>query len=345
MQDMGYYPLGSRFFSDLVHYVRAGDFVVALLDEAQDANELAFAIGALAHYAADDTGHPAAINRIVPKLYPKLKKRYGPIVTYEDSPSAHMKTEFGFDVVEVAEHRYSPDSYRNYIGFKVAKPVLERAFLKTYGIELKDTFLSVDIAIGTYRRTVSGLLPTLTKAAWAAKKDEIQKAAPGITRQKFIYTLSRASYEKEWGKDYERPGMFARFLAFLFKLLPKVGPFQAFAFKVPTPDAQRLFTESMDRTLEQYNQRVIAVRRDQVVRLPNENLDTGEPPKLGEYRLADESYAKLLDKLNSRHFKGVDPALRNTILAFYRGAKGLDPKLSEELAKLERSVPLPSARS
>src|SRR5262245_42618876 len=40
IQDLGYYPFGSRFFSNLVHYVRSGDFVETLIDEARDVNEL-----------------------------------------------------------------------------------------------------------------------------------------------------------------------------------------------------------------------------------------------------------------------------------------------------------------
>ncbi|HTK94099.1 MAG TPA: zinc dependent phospholipase C family protein, partial [Terriglobales bacterium] len=46
IQDLGYYPFGSKFFSDLVHYVRSGDFVMALLHDAQNLNEYAFALGA-----------------------------------------------------------------------------------------------------------------------------------------------------------------------------------------------------------------------------------------------------------------------------------------------------------
>ena len=57
IQDMGYYPFGSKFFSDLVHYVRTGDFVANLIGEAQNLDEYAFALGALAHYAADTQGH------------------------------------------------------------------------------------------------------------------------------------------------------------------------------------------------------------------------------------------------------------------------------------------------
>jgi hypothetical protein len=131
IQDLGYYPHGSVFFSDLTHYVRSGDFVLALLRDARESKELndyAFALGALAHYAADNAGHPIATNRAVPLLYPKLKKKYGDSIAYEDDPLAHVKTEFGFDVLEIARQRYAPDSYHDFIGFQVATPLLQRAF-------------------------------------------------------------------------------------------------------------------------------------------------------------------------------------------------------------------------
>ena len=74
IQDMGYYPFGSKFYTDLVHYVRSGDFIEALLGEARDLDEYAFALGALAHYAADNTGHPVAVNPAVPILFPNCKR-------------------------------------------------------------------------------------------------------------------------------------------------------------------------------------------------------------------------------------------------------------------------------
>src|SRR4030095_10650830 len=108
IQDMGYYPFGSKLFTDLLHYVRSGDFIEGLLAESQDLNEYAFALGALAHYAADNNGHAIAVNRAVPALYPKLRMRFGNKVTYVEDPTAHVKTEFGFDVVQLAKARYAP---------------------------------------------------------------------------------------------------------------------------------------------------------------------------------------------------------------------------------------------
>ena len=343
--DSGYYPLGGRLFSDLVHYVRGGDFVAALLNEARDANEFAFAIGTLAHYAADDNGHTIAINRIVPILYPKLRKKYGSIISYEQSPSAHMKTEFAFDVVQIAKQHYAPESYRDFIGFKVAKPVLERAFLKTYGMDLKDVFLSVDLALGTFRYSVGTVIPKMTKAAWAAKHDDITKATPGMTRSKFIYNLSRASYEKEWGGEYERPGIFARMLAFVFQIIPKIGPLKAFAFHVPTPEAEKLFMESFNQTLDRYRVRLGTLQRGQRLLLPNENLDTGKLSKFGAYKLSDKTYAKLLRKLEERKYDGVDGHLRATVLEYYRGAEPLDRKIAEQLSNLKRAALVPTAQA
>jgi hypothetical protein len=316
IQDMGYYPFGSKLFSNLAHYVRSGDFILALLRDSQDSYEYAFALGALAHYAADNEGHPVAVNRAVPLLYPKLAQKYGRTVTYEDDPAAHLKTEFGFDVVQVANGKYAPESYHDFIGFHVSKPLLERAFEDTYCIKLKDIFKSLDLALGTYRHTVSSILPEMTKAAWSAKKGEIIKLHPGITKRKFIYNLNRASYVKEWGQQYEKPGLGARFLAFLFHLLPKVGPLRALSFKPPTPEAEKLFVASFDDTLDRYR-KFLAETRDDRLKLANTNFDTGEPSREGKYRMADETYAQLLEKLADAKAE-VPNELRVDILAFYR---------------------------
>ena len=54
IQDLGYYPFGNHFFTKLLHYVRSGDFVAAMIRDARSLNEFAFALGALAHYASED---------------------------------------------------------------------------------------------------------------------------------------------------------------------------------------------------------------------------------------------------------------------------------------------------
>jgi hypothetical protein len=316
IQDMGYYPFGSKFFSDLTHYVRSGEFVEALIRDSQDINEYAFAIGALCHYCADNDGHPIATNPSVPILYPKLRRQYGNSVTYDESPAAHIQTEFGFDVLQVAQGHYASEAYHDFIGFKVSKPLLERAFKETYGIEMARIFTSLDLALGTYRYSVSTLIPTMTKVAWETKKADLEKQTPGITRDKFLYRLSRADYHKEWGTQYKKPGFFAKVLSVLFRIVPKVGPFRGLAIRPSTPETEKLFMQSFDSTVDTYRQSLSKILTDSL-KLQNKDLDTGRPTNAGEYRRADNAYGQLLDKLASHKFENVTPELRENILAFY----------------------------
>jgi hypothetical protein len=347
IQDMGYYPYGSHFFSDLTHYVRSGDFVQALLRDAKDLDEYAFAVGALAHYAADNDGHRIATNRAVPLLYPRLRKKYGDTVSYEQDPLAHTKTEFGFDVLEVANDSYAPDGYHDLIGFEVAQDLLDRAFEQIYGLKLKDVLLDEDKALNSYRHAVSKTIPTATKVAWSLKKDEIQTDLPGITKKKFRYNLSKSNYEREWGKNYQKPTFRERFLAFLFKLIPKFGPLKVLQFKTPTPEAQHMFRASFNSTLDQYR-RLIAAAGNGHLDLPNNNFDVGEATGPGKYAMNDDAHAKLLDKLAIQKFAGVSPELRDEILTFYSEsdapyATKRDPKawatVQSELVQLKSALP------
>ncbi len=316
IQDMGYYPHGSHLFSDLTHYVRSGDFVLALLRDAKDLDGYAFALGALSHYAADNDGHLIGVNRAVPVLYPKLKKKYGDVVTYEEDPLAHVKTEFGFDVLEVAQGRYAPESYHDFIGFEVSAPLLEQAFQETYGLDLKSVLSDEDKVLGSYRYDVSQLLPKATRIAWSLKKDEIIKDQPGVTRRKFLYNLSRASYQKNWGNKYQPPTFGERFLAFLASIIPKIGPLRVLQIPAPTPETERAFEASFNASLDRYRKLLGQVGAGQPD-LPNDNFDTGDVTGPGIYRLNDEAHARLLDALAKDNFTGASPELRAEFLEFY----------------------------
>ena len=316
IQDMGYYPHGSFFFSDLTHYVRSGDFVLALLRDSKDVNDFAFALGALAHYVADNEGHPLGTNRSVPILYPKLKKKYGDSVTYEQDKLAHIKTEFGFDVLEVAHGRYAPDSYHDFIGFGVALPLLERAFQETYGLDLKGVLSDENKVVGSYRHDVSQIIPKATRIAWSLKKDEIMKDQPGITKKRFLYNLSRASYQKSWGTNYQPPTFGERFLAFLIRIIPKFGPLKVLQLKTPTPETERMFEASFNATLARYRQLLRQVSTPSL-QLPNDNFDTGQITGPGQYRLNDETHAKLLGALAKQDFRGASPEVRAELLDFF----------------------------
>jgi hypothetical protein len=315
IQDLGYYPFGSKDFSELVHYVRSGDFVLELLHQSDDANEYAFALGALSHYTSDIVGHPA-VNQAVALRYPKLRAEYGNSVRYAQGTTAHLKTEFGFDTLQVAKNRYASDQYHDFIGFKVAQPLLERTFQIVYGLQLPDVLTHEDLTIGSYRYSVSRLIPQMTKVALQTHKKEMMRETPNSAKTKFLYRLSRSDYEREWGKTYTKPGFGTRVLSVLLKYIPKVGPFKGMGFDNPTPKTEDLYIKSINATVDQYRVYLENVRSGTLV-LPNCDLDDGKMTVLSEYSLADDAYSSLLARLRARKFEGTSPQLRDNILEFY----------------------------
>ncbi len=332
IQDIGYYPFGNHFFSDLVHYVRSGDFVTNMLAESLEANDIdqyAFALGALAHYASDIAGHPA-VNTAVADQFPKLRAKFGNSVTYADNHSAHIRTEFGFDVVQVAQQRFTSQAFHDFIGFEVSKPLLQKAFLTTYGVPLEDVFPNLDLAIGSFRYSVSRLIPQMTRVAIVMKKDEILKEDPTMTRKRFLYHLKTSQYRHDFGKQYQQPNLGDRILAFFLSILPKIGPLKTLDFKVPTGTTETLYMQSVNDSETQLAHD-LALAASKTLQLDNKDFDTGRETKAGEYSLTDESYADLLGKLADHHFAQVTPELKANILDFYR-----DPKPPAFAAKSPR---------
>jgi hypothetical protein len=340
IQDLGYYPFGNTFFSNLVHYVRSGDFVEALLREARDVDEFAFALGALAHYANDTSGHPEAVNLTVPIVFPKLERKFGKIVTYAQAPRQHVIVEFSFDIVHAVGGAFLPDTYKRFIGFRVATPLLERAFRETYGLEMRDLFVDQDRAISTYRYAVSQIIPTLTEAAWRDKRDEIVKLTPSIDRSAFVFSYPRTAFESDYGRDYDRPGLFARFIGVLYRILPKIGPLKPLAFKAPPPEAAELFANSFRDATARFRAEVNDLK-DRRFEIANTNFDTGRPSRYGDYTLADETYGKLVEKLSEQHFQDTPVALNRNILAFYGDSPAPasdDRKTRKSWAKVARAL-------
>ena len=349
IQDLGYYPFGSAEFSELVHYVRSGDFVQELLLESADVNEYAFALGALAHYTSDITGHPA-VNQAVAIEYPKLRAKFGKSVRYAQDRTAHLKTEFGFDMVQVAKNRYASQQYHDFIGFKVSKPLLERVFPVVYGLEVKDVLTHEDLAISSYRFSISRLIPEMTQVALKTHKRDMMREQPDFAKKKFLYRLSRSAYDKEWGKDYVKPGFGTRVLAAFLRYMPKIGPFKGLGFKNPTPQTEDMYFKSINSTVDQYRTFLHAVGADSL-QLPNCDLDSGQDTKSAEYSLADDAYAKLLGQLSGRKFDRTTPELRDNILGFYSDlSASIDTKKDQEdwkevlaeLDQLKAMIPIPT---
>jgi hypothetical protein len=322
IQDLGYYPFGSKEFSDMLHYVRTGEFVNNLLKDADNLNEYAFALGALAHYRGDTIGHPS-VGLATAREYPQLESRFGHFVSYYDSPTAHIRTEYGFDVVQVAQGHYVKDDYNNFIGFNVATPVLERAFKDTYGVDLKIVLKHEGLAINTYRYSVSTVIPEMTRAAVLHYSKQIQEQVPNFDRSHFVYRVNRVDYEHEWGKQYHKPGFGAHVIALIVKILPKRGPFSALKLQLPTADDQKLYLDSMQSTVNSYEKDVDGLRgqptAERTLPLKDLDFDTGKPTQRGEYPLADKSYAKLLDTVTHDKNALVASDLRASLLDYYDG--------------------------
>jgi len=337
--DMGYFPRGSRLFTNLIHYVRSGDFIMALLQDAQNLNEYAFALGVLCHYNADKYGHSIGINPGVPMTYPKVEKKFGDTATYGEDPVAHVRMEFSFDVLQTARGNYAPDTYHDFIGFKVARPLLERSFFRIYGINVNDLFNNLGRTIGTFRWVVKDLFPVITRAAWASKKGDISKATPGATGRKFIYTMHRKNYNREFVSKDEPPPSFANLWSLLIRIAPKIGPLRVLKFKAPGAIAEKLFIQSFDTTIKYYSLYVSDLRSGPIF-LDNINFDTGLDTAPDEYRLADKTYTALLSKLSNQKFDSVTISLQQNILSFFNGYKPIitSKRTKKEWQRTEQSL-------
>lgn len=310
--DIGYFPFGSILFSNLVHYVRCGDFITALLEESHNINEYAFALGVLCHYEADSYGHSLGTNKAVAILFPRLRKKYGNEVTYEKGHDQHARVEFGFDVLQTAKGNYQPNAYHNFIGFAVNDSVLERAFFKTYGMNLKDVFRSLPAAITVFRLSVKTIIPELTKDAWKIKNSFITQLNPLATEKNYHYKMDKKNYQKE----FTQPKVQSIFITLFIGVLPKYGPLSKFKPKVPSPECEKLFEQSFDAILTHYSGAVKRLHSKEVS-YDNIDLDTGKETVMGEYKLADKTYYQLLMKLKRNKFVLIDKGLKKNLIAYF----------------------------
>jgi hypothetical protein len=183
-------------------------------------------------------------------------------------------------------------------------------------MESKDVLTHEDLAVGSYRWAISRMIPEMTQVALQTHKKELMHETPNFAKQKFLYRLSRSDYERQWGKDYVKPGMGTRIMSTLLRYMPKIGPFKHLAFNNPTPQTEDLYIKSINTTVDQYRVFLEQVRTDTLV-LPNCDFDSGKPTKAAEYSLTDDTYAKLLGQLSDRKFDRTSPELRANILDFY----------------------------
>ncbi len=330
MPDIGYSPFGSLLFTNLVHYVRSGDFVLALLDESQNLNEYAFSLGLLCHYQADKYGHSLGTNLAVPILFPELKHEHGDVVSYELGRTEHTRVEFGFDVIQTARGNYDLDARQKFVAFKISEEVLERAFLKTYGLKLNDIFGSLTIAVETFRFAVKQLMPALTKNAWRARNASILKLNPLANKKSYSQKLDRKKYKEEFG----RPGLKSIFFTLVIGIIPKIGPTGGLKYKEPDEKVDKIFEKCFDAILDHYTESLEQLENKKL-KLDNINYDTGKKTVPGEYMHADETYYELLLKNEKNNFEGLSKPLKTDLISYFSDINKLK-KYQNKNSKLKR---------
>jgi hypothetical protein len=338
IQDIGYYPFGDELFSDLTHYVRTGDFVLALFRNAHNANELAFAVGALTHYVGDSFGHSQATNRAVALEFPKLQALFGDSVNYAEARHAHVQVEFAFDIDQIAHHRLAPLPFLRHVGLNVPVHQLALAFYETYGITEDFTGRGRTFNVKTYRFATRTLIPHTAYALTLLHRGS-EVADPGTAEAQEIEAEAMAvAAENNWAAYHRKAGFGTHFLAVLIVILPKFGPLAMTAIKGPTAAAEADYMHSVATATSTIRDRLymftpVANRRpppagvtvtplpaqqgDERHPLVNRDLDTGQPVKPGGYPLTDTTYATLLERLTRDPKQSIPPGIKEDVAAYY----------------------------
>ncbi len=254
IQDIGYYPFGDQFFSDLTHYVRSGDFVVNLFRNAGNADELAFAIGALSHYIGDSIGHAEATNIAVPVEFPKLRARYGNVVNYAEGEHQHVQTEFAFDIYQIAHGRLAPVHYLRHVGLEVPTRQLALAFYQTYG--LRENFSDTRhhrINVGGYRFAVRRFIPRIAYAVTLLHRRHEPAELDSPELQQLEREVAAVAQKSQWDDYRKHAGIGTYSLAGLLLILPKIGPLRLVAVKGPTSQTEGDYIRSVVRSTDELN--------------------------------------------------------------------------------------------
>jgi Zinc dependent phospholipase C len=316
IQDFGYYPFGNAFFSDLTHYVRAGDFVLSLLHNATTPDELAFAIGSLSHYIGDSIGHSTAVNLSVPIEFPKLEKIYGPNINYAENPHAHVQTEFAFDINQLSKRRFAPYDYLKFVGLEVPRPLLRKAFFETYGLNLPDIIGTKETSIRVYRYAVRRFLPNIAAAETILHKKNFPADLPGPDLDDLRNDLIQASADNNWEAYRKTPGFGIHLYAGFIYILPKVGTLKMLAIKGPNQQTEGLYVKSLNRSIK--SMRLVLTNFDRIDHyISNRDLDTGQVVKPGGYPLTDKTYATLLAMITSKPTNVVPTELKHDLIEYY----------------------------
>lgn len=316
IQDLGYYPFGKPLFSDLLHYVRTGDFIRALFRDAKNANDVAFAIGALSHYLGDTIGHPDAINLAVGQSFPALAAKYGPNVNYAEGEHQHVRAEFALDVNQAAKHRLAPERYLNHIGFAVPVPLLTRAFYDTYGLDLAKVLGRDPPQLRGYRYSVRTLLPRVAYAEVLLHRNRFPPDVASPALDTLNADVAHLAAVNDWAAyRHHHAGIGTHLLAGLIFVLPKIGPLSDLSLRGPTAKAEQDYLDSLVKTTARL--RAVLAAATTSDGLPNEDLDTGLDVLPGSYSLEDYTYADLLHEVTRTPETPVPFGIKRDLLAYF----------------------------
>lgn len=344
IQDAGYYPFGHWFFSDLTHYVRTGDFITNLIHESHNIDELAFSLGALSHYVGDTVGHRYAVNVSVPVEFPGLEAKYGSVVTYEQNPHAHIRTEFAFDVDQLGHGRFAPSGYFRHVGFKVPLPLLSRAFYDTYGISLRSVTGPEITAFHSYEWSVRSLLPRVGYAEVLLHRKNFPADEDNAEFHQYADRLKATDQAAHWELYRKhKPSFLTRIFAGVIYIVPKVGALSDLAIRGPDAETEQAYVTSVNRADDEYAQLLNQLQNigKNNFEVPDLDLDTGFPTRPGTYRLTDQTYAKLIARVTSDNAK-PPLGLRQNILAYYSnpGAPIETKRHPRQWAKVQQDLDL-----
>jgi hypothetical protein len=339
IQDLGYYPFGKPLFSELLHYVRTGDFIRALFRESKGPNDVAFAIGALAHYYGDTIGHPEAVDLAVATNFPKLGARYGPNVNYAEGKRQHVRTEFAFDVNDVTKHRLAPLGYLNHIGFAVPVPLLSRAFYDTYGLDLAKLLGEHRPTLQGYRYAVRTLLPRVVYAEALLHHKRMPSDVPSAELDEFNKEVAALAIDDNWSKYRKHAGFGTHLLAGFIIVVPKIGPLGDLAIVGPTSAAEQDYVKALMDSAEALRQTLGQATNSGG--LPNKDLDTGGEVEPGTYSLEDYAYADLLHQMTGDPTQAIPFGIKRDLLAYFADMSAVKyvAKKQKLLAQVQADLP------
>ena len=330
IQDIGYYPFGDRTFSNLTHYVRTGDFVVSLFRNATNANELAFAVGALSHYIGDTIGHSTATNHAVAIEFPSLGAKYGTEVNYAEGERQHVQTELAFDIDEIAHRRVAPVHYLRYIGLQVPVRQVALAYYQTYGLTADFSGTrGRRLNVRGYRFAVREFIPRIAYAVTLLHRNHEPAEANTPERIELDKEVAAIAVGNNWQAYRRKAGIGTYALAGLIFVVPKVGPLKLVAVKGPTEATEAEYLHSVMLSTAALRQRLARFTpsaagtstphpsRDPRHPLPNRDLDTGRVVQPGGYPLTDSAYADLLHRLTRQPAQPIPPGIKEDIQAYY----------------------------